>query len=142
MSDVAIQVLQARIENPKVARQVKLVCAKYPCCRGDYRLIEKYVWRDFYGIPFGLFEKVRRIPSGGTVDRRWREVFKEAKDAFETAVMMKDVVAAKEALEELKLLMPSEATLRKRMKNEKVWSDYYSLKARKQRALWDFQVLD
>ena len=80
-----------------------LACVKYPCCRGDYRLLEKYVWRDFYGIPFGLFEKVRRIPSGGTVDRRWREVFAEAKASFELAVSQGDLVAAKEAHEELRL---------------------------------------
>jgi len=28
MSDVAVQVLRERVENPKVARQVKLACVK------------------------------------------------------------------------------------------------------------------
>jgi hypothetical protein len=139
MSDVPIQVLEERVVNPKVARQVKIVCAKYPCARGDYRLLEKYVLRDFYGIPFGVFERVRRSPSGGTIDRRWREAFAEAKASFCLAVSQGDAVAAVEAREELLVLMPSEATLRKRMKNEKVWHDYYSMRARKQKALNDFE---
>ena len=128
MSDVAVQVLEKRVQSPKGAVIVDDLLYHFPEARGDdRRLYWRYVTQVLgVRLSFSEASKLFKGFSSDTLGRRRREL----------------IVKARQECDESKLgyLLPKAGTLHKRAKRCKVYAENYGGKL--QRALWDFQVLD
>jgi hypothetical protein len=104
MSDVTHEVLQDRCADPTCKMLVAEICRAYPSCKGDYRLLYyRYLRASGIKITLHDFDHLRELYSPETVARRYRELQDE--NPVEYA--------------------PTEETLLKRGKNEKVYRAYF-----------------
>lgn len=104
MSDADIEDLEDHWNDISCKDVVAAICKIYPSCKGDYRLLD-YRYLRYMGVNITLrdFDQLRRIWSIGTVNRRYRELQDENPNEY----------------------APTEATLLKRAKNERVIRKYY-----------------
>ena len=108
MSDVPIEVLRKRQKNPRVKDNVTMLCAAYPTCKGDYRILIYRYYREICGINISLksFDQLRRAPAAESICRRYRELRQELPEKY----------------------TPSKGTTEKRAKRQAVYNEYYSPK--------------
>jgi len=106
MADVPIEVLRKRQKNPRVKDNVAMLCAAYPTCRGDYRILIYRYYREVCGINISLknFDQLRRAPAAESICRRYRELREELPEKY----------------------LPSKGTTEKRAKRNSVMHDYYT----------------
>lgn len=114
MSDVSIMVLNSRMESESIKNNVAALCERYPSCKGDYRLLVYRYWTRVCGIKINLktFDEIRNCPSGGTIERRLRELRQEDEEKA-LAEGRSNKFAA------------SPGTTSKRVKNREVHRNYY-----------------
>lgn len=128
MSDVAVQVLERRVQSPKGASIVDDLLYHFPEARGDdRRLYWRYITQVLgVRLSFAEASKLFKGFSSDTLARRRREL----------------IVKARQEGDESKLayLQPRAGTQHKRAKRCKVYAEFYGGKL--QRALWDFGVLE
>lgn len=104
MSDVPKETLEERLDDPTCKILVAELCRAYPSCKGDYRLLYyRYIRSQGIRITLRDFDQLRALYSPETVARRYRELQDENPAEY----------------------APTEATLLKRAKNEKVYRAYF-----------------
>lgn len=138
MSDVAIQVLQKRVESPKGAELVDDLLYHFPEARGDdRRLYWRYVTQVLgVRLSFSEASKLFKGFSSDTLGRRRRELIQEAKSERDDAKNAIDFERWADAEYHLDYLQPKEGTRHKRLVRCRVYKEYYGHKE-----LWDFEVL-
>jgi hypothetical protein len=104
MSDVDQEILEDRANDPKCKDIVRELCRHFPECKGDYRLLYyRYLRQAGLHINIREFDLLRTLYSPETITRRYRELAGENPADY----------------------APTEATLSKRRKNEKVYRAYF-----------------
>lgn len=103
-SDVDRDTLEERVSDPTCKEIVAQLCRVYPSIKGDYRLLYyRYLRQAGLHINLKEFDLLRTLYSPETVTRRYRELADENPADY----------------------APTEATLSKRRKNEKVYRAYF-----------------
>jgi hypothetical protein len=104
LADVDYDTLEDRANDPTCKEIVKEICRAYPSCKGDYRLLY-YRYLRYSGLHINLkeFDLLRSLYSPETIARRYRELQNENPIDF----------------------APTEETLLKRGKNERVYRAYF-----------------
>lgn len=109
MSDAPRDVLEQRLDDPTCKMLVAELCHVYPSVKGDYRLLYyRYIRSQGIKITLKDFDQLRALYSPETVARRYRELQDENPSEY----------------------APTEATLLKRAKNEKVYRAYFKHQAK------------
>jgi hypothetical protein len=104
MSDVDQDTLEARANDPTCKELVKELCRVYPSVKGDYRLLYyRYLRSQGLHLNVQEFDLLRTLYSPETITRRYRELANDNPTDY----------------------APTEATLSKRRKNEKVYRAYF-----------------
>jgi len=109
MSDVPLETLEARAEDPTCKHLVAELCRVYPSVKGDYRLLYyRYLRSQGLHLNVQEFDLFRTLYSPETITRRYRELANDNPVDY----------------------APTEATLTKRRKNEKVYRAYFKTQTR------------
>jgi hypothetical protein len=104
VSDVPVETLEERANDPTCKDIVAELCRVYPSVKGDYRLLYyRYLRSQGLHLNIQEFDLLRTLYSPETITRRYRELAGENPEDY----------------------APTEATLSKRRKNEKVYRNYF-----------------
>jgi putative component of toxin-antitoxin plasmid stabilization module len=109
MADVERETLEARANDPTCKELVATLCRVYPSVKGDYRLLYyRYLRSQGLHLNIQEFDLLRTLYSPETITRRYRELANDNPADY----------------------APTEATLSKRRKNEKVYRAYFKQQTR------------